>query len=74
LHHQHGQQHGNTKTAEAGAVMDMSEVTHQDLFPAEEDAAHARVRAALEELKQGKGKRYKSPAYLLKALDKLGDE
>jgi hypothetical protein len=54
--------------------MDMSEVTHQDLFPAEEDAAHARVRAALEELKQGKGKRYKSPAYLLKALDKLGDE
>jgi PHD/YefM family antitoxin component YafN of YafNO toxin-antitoxin module len=52
----------------------LSEARYQELLLAEEDASGARVRAALEELKQGKGKRYKSASDILKALDKLGDE
>lgn len=48
----------------------LSEERYQDLIVAEQEAHYARVRASLEDVKNGKTKAFKSAADLLDALDK----
>ena len=47
----------------------VSEERYQDLVVAEREAHQARVRAALEDVKGGKVRKFKTAAELLKALD-----
>jgi PHD/YefM family antitoxin component YafN of YafNO toxin-antitoxin module len=47
----------------------LSEERYQDLIVAEQEAHYARVRAALEDVKEGKVKKFKTAADLLAALD-----
>ena len=47
----------------------LSEERYQDLIVAEQEAHYARVRASLGDVKDGKVKKFKTAAVLLKALD-----
>ena len=47
----------------------LSEERYQDLIVAEQEAHYARVRASLGDVKDGKVKKFKTAADLLKALD-----
>ena len=51
----------------------LSEQRYQELIEAEEEALAGRLRASLEDLKQGKVRRFSSAAELLQVLD-LEDE
>ena len=52
----------------------VSETRYQELMLAEESAALERVRASLEEVKRGKGRRFKNAAEVLRAIDELPAE
>jgi PHD/YefM family antitoxin component YafN of YafNO toxin-antitoxin module len=47
----------------------LSEERYQELIAAEQEAHHARVRASLEDVKEGRVKRFRTVDDLLKALD-----
>jgi PHD/YefM family antitoxin component YafN of YafNO toxin-antitoxin module len=51
----------------------MSEERYEELLEAQEEAAEARIRASLEDLKAGRVRRFASAEELIKALD-LEDE
>jgi PHD/YefM family antitoxin component YafN of YafNO toxin-antitoxin module len=51
----------------------LSEERYQDLLEAQEEAAEARLRASLEDLKAGRVRRFASAEKLMQALD-LEDE
>ncbi|SEM19589.1 hypothetical protein SAMN04489760_10693 [Syntrophus gentianae] len=52
----------------------LSEERYQELVAAEREAYHARVRAALEDVRGGRVQQFKSAEELLKALDEDEDE
>jgi len=52
----------------------LSEERYQELIAAEQEAYYARVRASLEDIKEGRVKNFKTAADLLKAIDADGAE
>jgi len=52
----------------------LSEERYQELIAAEQEAYYARVRASLEDIKEGRVKNFKTAADLLRAIDADGAE